>query len=78
MIHHANVGYRFDKFVENVTGNQHGNFLHTTTEASELVADVMWEHTPHGVAVSDVADVIALQRDSTVFWDYIDDEVTAP
>ncbi len=52
--------------------------VHTTTEASELVADVMWEHTPHGVAVSDVADVIALQRDSTVFWDYIDDEVTAP
>ncbi len=52
--------------------------VHTTTEAAELIADVMWEYTPHGVAVSDAADIIALQRDSTVFWDYIDESVTAP
>ncbi len=51
--------------------------LHTTTEASELVADAMWEFTPHGVAVCDVNDIVALQKDSTVFWDYMDDELTA-
>lgn len=50
--------------------------VHTSTEASELVADVMWEYTAYGVAISDVADVIALQNDKAVFWDYIDDEVT--
>lgn len=47
--------------------------VHTTTEGSELVADAMWERTPHGVAVCDSADIIALQRDTTVFWDYMDD-----
>lgn len=49
--------------------------VHTTSEASELIADVMWEHTVYGVAISDVADVIALQKDKTVYWDYIDDNV---
>lgn len=52
--------------------------VHTSTEASELVADAMWNFTPHGVTVCDANDVIALQRDSTVFWDYIDEHVTAP
>lgn len=50
--------------------------VHTATEASELVADAMWEETPHGVAVCDAADLVALQRDSSVFWDYIDDAVS--
>lgn len=49
--------------------------VHTSSEASELVADVMWGYTSYGVAVSDVKDVIALQNDKTVFWDYIDDGV---
>lgn len=49
--------------------------VHTSSEASELIADVMWEYTVSGVAISDVADVIALQKDKTVFWDYIDDGV---
>lgn len=49
--------------------------VHTTTGASELVADVMWNYTPHGVTVCDVSDIIALQRDSTVFWDYMDESV---
>lgn len=49
--------------------------VHTTSEASELVADVMWEHTAYGVAISDIQDVIALQSDKRVFWDYIDDNV---
>lgn len=47
--------------------------VHTTSEASELVADAMWEETPHGVTVSDVNDVIALQRDPSVYWDYMDE-----
>ena len=50
--------------------------VHTTTEASELIADVMWEVTPHGVAVSDLADVVALQKDPAVYWDYMDESVT--
>ncbi len=50
--------------------------VHTTTEASELVADAMWEFSPHGVTVCDANDVIALQKDSTVFWDYMDDGLT--
>lgn len=52
--------------------------VHTSTEASELVADAMWNYTPHGVTVCDANDVIALQRESTVFWDYIDEAVSAP
>lgn len=51
--------------------------VHTATEASELVADAMWEETPHGVAVCDAADLAALQRDSSVYWDYIDDAVSS-
>ena len=47
--------------------------VHTSTEASELVADVMWEYTAYGVAIIEVADVIALQNEKAVFWDYIDD-----
>lgn len=47
--------------------------VHTTTEASELVADVMWSYADGGVTVCDVNDVIALQKDSSVFWDYMDD-----
>ena len=49
--------------------------VHTTTEASELIADAMWEFSPHGVTVCDKNDIIALQKDSTVFWDYVDDEL---
>ena len=49
--------------------------VRTTTEASELVADAMWELTSHGVTVCDSRDIVMLQRDSTVFWDYIDEEV---
>ena len=50
--------------------------VHTTSEASELVADVMWEYTVSGVAISDLQDVIALQSDRSTFWDYIDENVT--
>ncbi|MCD8201161.1 MAG: 50S ribosomal protein L11 methyltransferase [Clostridia bacterium] len=56
------------KFVELTT--------HTTTEGSELVADVMWRYTSYGVAISDVADVIALQENKVLYWDYMDEDLT--
>lgn len=53
--------------------------VHTTTEASELVADVMWQYTEGGVAVSDSRDVIALIRgENGIFWDYMDETLQAP
>lgn len=51
--------------------------VHTSTEGSELIADIMWRYTSYGVAISDVKDVIALQRDKVMYWDYIDEELTA-
>lgn len=48
--------------------------VHTTTEGSELVADIMWRYTNYGVAISDVKDVIALQENRAMYWDYIDEE----
>lgn len=53
--------------------------IRTTSVASELVADVLWEYTEGGVAISDYADIVALQTGKTgVYWDYIDDSLTAP
>ena len=49
--------------------------VHTTTEGSELVADVLWNYTNYGVTVCDVNDVIALQRDKSTYWDYMDDSL---
>lgn len=50
--------------------------VHTTTEASEIISDVMWNYTEYGVTICDRADIIALQtaKEST-FWDYMDDEL---
>ncbi len=50
--------------------------IHTTTEASEIISDIMWGYTDYGVTICDRADIIALQtaKDST-FWDYMDDEL---
>lgn len=50
--------------------------VHTSSEGSELIADIMWRYTSYGVAISDVKDVIALQRDKVMYWDYIDEELT--
>ena len=47
--------------------------VHTTSEASELVADVLWQHSTGGVAILDAADALALRKDTRVFWDYIED-----
>ncbi len=50
--------------------------VHTTSEASEVVADVLWNYTEGGVAVSDLADVVALQSGKNgVFWDYLDESL---
>lgn len=51
--------------------------VHTSTEGSELVADIMWRYTTHGVAISDVKDVIALQQNKVMYWDYMDESLTA-
>ena len=52
--------------------------VHTTTEASEIIADIMWGYTDFGVTICDVADIIALQKSKdTQYWDYMDDELTA-
>jgi ribosomal protein L11 methyltransferase len=50
--------------------------IHTTSEGSELVCDVLWGYTNYGVAISDVKDVIALQRDKAMYWDYMDESLT--
>lgn len=49
--------------------------IYTTTQASELIADVLWRYTNYGVAISDVNDVIDLQRDKSMYWDYMDESL---
>ena len=51
--------------------------IHTTSEASEIIADIMWGYTDFGVTICDRNDIIALQnaKDST-YWDYMDEELT--
>ena len=50
----------------------------TTTEASEIVADIMWNYTDFGVTICDVNDIISLQKSKdTMYWDYMDDDLTS-
>ena len=52
--------------------------IHTTTEASEIIADIMWNYTDFGVTICDRNDIIALQQSQeTTYWDYMDDDLTA-
>ncbi|MBQ8375214.1 MAG: 50S ribosomal protein L11 methyltransferase [Clostridia bacterium] len=52
--------------------------VHTTTEASEILADIMWNYTDFGVTICDINDIIALQKSKdTTYWDYMDDDLTA-
>lgn len=52
--------------------------IHTTTEASEIISDIMWGYTDYGVTICDRNDIIALQTcKETTFWDYMDDDLTA-
>ena len=46
----------------------------TTHEGSELVSDVLTEQTTFGVSVSDIQDVIDLEK-SGKSWDYYDQEI---
>ena len=51
--------------------------IHTTTEGSEIISDIMWGYTDYGVTICDRADIIALQTaKDTTFWDYMDDDLT--
>jgi len=49
--------------------------IHTTTEGSELVSDILWNYTNYGVTICDVNDIIELQRDKKTYWDYIDEDI---
>ena len=52
--------------------------VHTTSEASEIIADIMWNYTEFGVTICDRADIIALQTSKeTTFWDNMDDDLLA-
>lgn len=46
----------------------------TTHIGSELVSDILWQYTEAGVVVSDVQDVIDLDRDGRA-WDYADKSI---
>ncbi len=45
----------------------------TTSEAQELVADILWQYTTYGVAVCDKRDVIELIENRRSTFDYIDE-----
>lgn len=47
----------------------------TTTEAQELVADILWQYTVYGVAVCDYNDVVELVEKRRETFDYIEDEL---
>ena len=46
----------------------------TTHEGSELVSDLLWQRTDLGVAISDIQDVIDLERSGRA-WDYADESI---
>ena len=47
----------------------------TGSDAQELVADIMWNYTNYGVAISDALDVKELVENRRDTWDYIDEKV---
>lgn len=47
----------------------------TTSEAQELVADILWQYTTYGVAVCDKRDLIELIENRRSTFDYIDEEL---
>ncbi len=47
----------------------------TTSEAEELVADILWQYTTYGVAVCDYKDVIELIENRRETFDYIDENL---
>ena len=51
--------------------------IRTTSEASELVSDKLWEFTNYGVSVCDNQDVIELIENRRDTYDYLEDDLTA-
>ena len=49
--------------------------ISTTSEASELVADILWQYTTYGVAVCDHKDIIELIEKRRETFDYIEEEL---
>jgi ribosomal protein L11 methyltransferase len=49
--------------------------VRTNTFGSELVSDIMWEYTDQGVAISDINDILELDRMKKGTWDYVDEEL---
>ncbi len=49
--------------------------IHTTSQAEELVADIFWQYTDYGVAVSSLKDVIELTEKRKSTFDYIDESI---
>lgn len=50
--------------------------ISTSSEASELIADILWQYTTYGVAVCDYKDVIELIENRNHTFDYIEEQVT--
>lgn len=51
--------------------------IHTTTEGSELVADILWNYTTFGVAIADANDIAELRKNKdSLYWDYMDEDLT--
>ena len=48
--------------------------VNTTHEGSEIVADILWQYTESGVVISDIQDVIDLERSGRA-WDYADESI---
>ena len=48
--------------------------VNTTHEGSELVSDILWQYTESGVVISDIQDVIDLERSGRA-WDYADESI---
>ena len=49
--------------------------ISTTSEASELIADILWQYTTYGVAVCDYKDVIELIEYRRDTFDYMEEEL---
>ena len=50
--------------------------IRTTSVASELVADLLWEYTGYGVSVCDNNDIIELIENRRETFDYLEDHLT--
>lgn len=49
--------------------------IHTNTLGSEIISEILWEYTDQGVAISDVNDILELDRMKKGTWDYVDEEL---